>query len=119
MMPPALEKSLVPELGILDCAEDLLWHRDGRVTLGYRLAGLHEPALGDEELNAAAFAFENVLSGLPEETSYQFYVLMDHHGGLSLVDRAFPPIAPGEADLLEELRCARCRELKRVDENFV
>jgi hypothetical protein len=109
------ERSLAPELSLVDCAEDLLWQRDGRVTLVYRTEGIHEPGLEDEDLNARAFAAESVLSGLPEETAYQFYVLVDHHRGLSLVDAAFPPIGEGGDGLLEEIRLGRLRELKRMD----
>jgi hypothetical protein len=112
------EKSLAPELSLVDCEDDLLWHRDGQVTLVYRIEGLHEPGLEDEQLNGCAFAAENVVSGLPENTSYQFYVLVDHVRGLSLVDAAFPPLPENEAGLLEELRRGRVAALKRVEPGF-
>jgi hypothetical protein len=107
------ERSLAPELSLVDCEDDLLWNRDGRITLGYSLEGLHEPAMEDEQLNACAFVAENVVSGLPEGTSYQFYVFVDHLRGLSLVDRALPALP--EDSLLEELRKGRALALKRVE----
>jgi hypothetical protein len=109
------EKTLA--LGMLDCADDVLWHRDGRATLLYRLQGLHEPGLEDEELNATAFLAENVISGLPEETAYQFYVLVDQQRGRDLVARALPPLPEG-LSLLEEMREGRARELTRVDSSL-
>jgi hypothetical protein len=109
------ERRLAPALSILDCSDDVLWHRDGRATLLYRLQGLHEPGLADEELNATAFAAENVVSALPEETTYQFYVLVDHPRGQRLVAEALPPLPGAEASLLEELRQGRVRELTRVE----
>jgi len=111
------ERSLAPELSVVDCQDGLLWQRDGRLTLLYRFHGWHEPALDDGQFDSLAFAAENVWSGLPEETSYQFYVLVDHVQGLDLIDRALPEIRGEDSAsaLLEEFRRARVAELKRVE----
>jgi type IV secretion system protein VirB4 len=117
-MPPAVtERSLAPELSLVDCLDDVLWQQDGRMTLVYRLQGWHEPALDDGQFDAIAFMAENVWSGLPEETSYQFYVLVDHVRGLRLVEQALPPIATDgpTSELLDEIRRARLDDLLRVE----
>ena len=88
------ERSLSSELSLLDVEDDLVWQRDGRVTLLYRIRPLHEPALTDEDFDLAAMAAENVWSSLPENTSYQFIVLVERRQGLAQLSAVLPPI-PG------------------------
>jgi type IV secretory pathway VirB4 component len=107
------ERSLSSELSLLDVEDDLVWQRDGRVTLLYRIRPLHEPALTDEDFDLAAMAAENVWSSLPENTSYQFIVLVERRQGLAQLSAVLPPI-PGTSvthRLLEEFRQARMRHL--------
>src|SRR5262245_32966932 len=107
------ERSLVGELSLVDCLDGLLWQKDGHVTLVYRVEGWHEPALDDAQFDSLAFMAEHVWSGLPEETSFQFHVLVDHLGGLKLIDGALPAILDDQPtlQLLEEFRAARHNEL--------
>jgi type IV secretory pathway VirB4 component len=107
------ERSLASELSLLDIEDDLVWQKDGRVTLLYRIRPLHEPALTDEDFDLAALAAENVWSSLPEDTSYQFIVLVERRQGLAQLTAALPQI-PGTSathHLLEEFRQARIRHL--------
>ena len=107
------ERSLASELSLLDIEDDLVWQRDGRVTLLYRIRPLHEPALTDEDFDLAAMAAENVWSSLPENTSYQFLVLVDRRHGLAQLNAALRPIAGTSATerLLEEFRQGRLAHL--------
>lgn len=107
------ERSLASELSLIDIEDDLLWQKDGRVTLLYRIRPLHEPALTDEGFDLAAMAAENVWSNLPENTSYQFIVLVDQRQGAAQLTAAMPPIASTSAicRLLEEFRQARLSHL--------
>src|SRR5262245_29818225 len=112
-MRAVVERSLAPELSVVDVEADLLWHRDGRVSLVYQLDALHEPGLSDEEFERVARQGEDVWSGLPEATEYQFLVLVDARRGLRLVEEALHPIAETDerAKLLEELRQGRVAAL--------
>ena len=107
------ERSLSSELSLLDVEDDLIWQRDGRVSLLYRIRPLHEPALTDEDFDLAAMAAENVWSSLPENTSYQFIVLVERRHGLAQLSAVMPPIPGTSATdrLLEEFRQARMRHL--------
>lgn len=120
-MPSVLERSFAEELSILDIDEDLIWHRDGDITVVYRLAAFHEPSLDDDAMNASALLAENAWSGLPEGTRYQFFVLLDRDGASRRLHEALPPIADGHvrAPLLEELRQSRLTELTSGDETLV
>lgn len=108
-----VERSLAPELSLVDIEADLLWHRDGRVAVVSRLEPLHEPGLSDEDFNHIARTAEDVWSGLPEGTEYQFLVLVDADRGRKQVELALPRIEPldGRTCLLEEFRRARLAEL--------
>lgn len=111
------ERSLAPDLSLVDVQADLLWHRRGAVTLIYRLEPLHEPSLGDEDFNRVARAADDAWSSLPEGTQYQFLVLVDQLRGARAVADSLPPIpVVNEASqVLEEFRRARVAELTRVD----
>lgn len=111
------ERSLAPELSLVDIQADLLWHRRGAVTLVYRLEPLHEPGLGEEDFNKVARALDDAWSGLPEETQYQFLVLVDQRRGVRLIEGALPPVPIGDetSRVLEEFRRARFAELTRPD----
>jgi hypothetical protein len=111
-----LERSIASDIPLLDIQDDLLWHKDGSLTLMYAFEPLHEPSMTDEDFDAAALAAENVWSSLPENTSYQFIVLVDERRGLEHLQAAVPPIPATSATnrLLEEFRQARYDELLRV-----
>jgi TraG P-loop domain/CagE, TrbE, VirB family, component of type IV transporter system len=113
-----IETSLAPLLSLVDILDDLLWHRDGRVSLVYRIDALHEPSLSDDDFDKHAFLAENAFnSGVPDGTAWQFFVLVDHREGLLEIERALPPITDPSPPgcLFEEFRQAKVRELARVD----
>ena len=121
MASAVLERSLAGELSILSVDHDLIWHRDGDVTVVYRLHAFHEPSLDDDAMNAAALLAENAWSGLPEGTRYQFFVLLDQHQARRMLTKALPPIVDdgGAAGFLEELRRSRLEDLLACDESVV
>jgi len=111
-----LERPLTPELSVVDVLEDLLWHKDGRVSLVYRLEALHEPGLSDDDFDRHALLAENVFSsGVPDRTTWQFFVLVDHRDGVRQLAEALPEIQDPSATgrLFEELRQAKIAELSR------
>jgi hypothetical protein len=112
-----LERPLTPWLSLIDIHKALLWHRDGRVSLVYAIDALHEPGLAEEDFNKHAQLAEHVFSGLPEDTTWQFFVIVDHDDGLKYLEERFPPIAgrSSEDQLFEEFRQAKMRDLARVE----
>lgn len=117
-MKGVVERSLVEQLSVLDVLDDLIWNKDGSVSVVYRLDGVyHEAGMSEEEFDQAAFAAENALATLPEGTSYQFFVMVDHARARKGIESALPPIPVTEetSALLEEFRVARVNELMRVD----
>jgi hypothetical protein len=118
-MASVTERSLAPDLNVVDIHEALVWSRTGHLSLVYRLEAFHEPGLDGAEFDSAALLAENCWSGLPEETSYQFYVFVDQRRGINRLIEALPAITgdgPKER-LLEEFRRARIRELTRVEDD--
>jgi type IV secretory pathway VirB4 component len=116
-MASVTERSLAPDLNIVDIHEALVWSRTGHLTVVYRLEAFHEPGLDGAEFDSAALLAENCWSGLPEDTSYQFYVFVDQRRGVGKLVEALPAITgdgPKE-QLLEEFRKARVQELTRTD----
>ncbi len=116
-MASVTERSLAPDLNIVDIHDALVWSRTGHLTVVYRLEAFHEPGLDGAEFDAAALLAENCWSGLPEDTSYQFYVFVDQRRGVGKLVEALPAITgdgPKE-QLLEEFRRARVQELTRTD----
>jgi hypothetical protein len=112
------ERTLASELNIVDIQDDVIWSRSGHLTLVYRLDAFHEPGLDGADFDAVALLAENCWSGLPEGTSYQFYVLVDQRRGVRRLEEALAPIVPGgpKAELFEEFRRARLSELTRLEE---
>jgi len=113
------ERSLAPEINVVDIHDDIVWSRTGHLTLVYRVEAFHEPGLDGADFDAAALLAENSWAGLPEGTCYQFYVFVDQRRGVRRLEEALPPIAgdgPKER-LLEEFRRARLHELTRIEEN--
>jgi type IV secretory pathway VirB4 component len=113
------ERSLAPELHLVDVCDDILWSRTGALTIIYRIDAFHEPGLDGADFDAAALMAENCWSGLPEGTSYQFFVLVDQRQGhrqLEEVLAAIPVQGPRE-QLFEEIRRARFAELTRHESN--
>lgn len=111
----AVERSLLPELSLVDIVDDFGIHANGDVSLFYRLETYHEPSMDDADFDAAAFAAENAWSGLPEETRYQFYVSIDHSRGIRHLNAALPAI-PDQSQtgqLFDEFRRARLKNLTR------
>jgi type IV secretory pathway VirB4 component len=109
------ERSLAPELGVVDIADDLVWGRDGTLSVLYAIEAFHEPGLDGADFDSAALLAENCWAGLPEGTSYQFLVLVDERRGARLLDEVLPPITgdgPRER-LFEEFRRARLAEIAR------
>jgi hypothetical protein len=86
------EKSLAPELSVVDIHDGIVWSRTGHLTLVYRIEAFHEPGLDGADFDAAALLAENCWSGLPEGTSYQFYVFVDQRRGVRRLEEALPPI---------------------------
>ena len=113
------ERSLAPELSVVDVHGDLVWSRSGDLTLVYRLEAFHEPGLDGADFDGAALLAENCWSGLPEGTFYQFFVFVDQRRGIRRLEEALRPIrgdGPKER-LLEEFRQARLRELTRLEDD--
>jgi type IV secretory pathway VirB4 component len=112
------ERTLASELSIVDIQDDVIWSRSGHLTLVYRLDAFHEPGLDGADFDAVALLAENCWSGLPEGTSYQFYVLVDQRRGVRRLEEALPPIVPSgsKAELFEEFRRARLSELTRLED---
>jgi len=114
-----VERSLAPEISVVDVHDDIVWSRSGHLSVVYRLDAFHEPGLDGSDFDAAALLAENCWSGLPEGTFYQFFVFVDQRRGVRRLEEALPPIAgdgPKER-LLEEFRRARLHELTRLEEN--
>jgi hypothetical protein len=111
------ERTLTGELSIVDVLDDLIWHRDGRVTLVYELVAFHEPGMSDAEFDSAALRADSVWSsGLPEGSEYQFIVVVDKEGGRLGVEACLPPIPQLDerARVLEEFRRGRLAQLTRA-----
>jgi hypothetical protein len=117
-MAAVTERTLASELNIVDIQDDVIWSRSGHLTLVYQLDAFHEPGLDGSDFDAVALLAENCWSGLPEGTSYQFYVLVDQRRGVRRLEEALAPIVPAtpKAELLEEFRRSRLRELTRLEE---
>ena len=118
-MASVTERSLAPEINVVDIHDDIVWSRTGHLTLVYRIEAFHEPGLDGADFDSAALLAENCWSGLPEGTSYQFYVFVDQRRGVSRLAEALPPIVGDrrKEHLFEEFRRARLHELTRVEEN--
>jgi hypothetical protein len=86
------ERPLLPLFSLLDIQDRLLLHRNGRVTLVYRLDVVHEPALDDPEFEHLAEQLTHAWSALPERVSYQFLVGVDCGAVRGLLDEAFRPV---------------------------
>jgi hypothetical protein len=116
-MASVIEKSLAPEINIVDIHDDIVWSRTGHLSLFYRIEAFHEPGLDGADFDAAALQAENCWAGLPEGTSYQFYVLVDQRRGVRRLEEALPPIVgDGAKDrLFEEFRRARLQELTHIE----
>ena len=113
------ERSLAPQLNIVDIHDDVVWSRTGHLTLVYRIEAFHEPGLDGADFDSAALQAENCWSGLPEGTAYQFYVIVEQRRGVRRLQEALPPIVGGTAKdrLFEEFRRARLQELTRLEDN--
>jgi hypothetical protein len=118
-MATVTERSLAPEISVVDIHDDLVWSRTGHVSLVYRIEAFHEPSLDGADFDAAALQAENCWAGLPEATSYQFFVFVDQRRGVSRLEDALPPIVGEGAKerLFEEFRKARLQELTRIEDN--
>ncbi len=118
-MAAVTERSLAPEINVVDIHGDIVWSRTGHLTLVYGIEAFHEPGLDGAEFDAAALLAENCWAGLPEGTFYQFYVFVDQRRGVRRLEEALPPIVGPSAKerLLEEFRRARLNELTRIEDN--
>src|SRR5262245_63638957 len=108
-MASVTERSLAPELSLVDVHDDIVWSRTGHLTLVYRIEAFHEPGLDGADFDSAALMAENCWSGLPEGTSYQFFVFVDQHQGRRRLEEALAPIrgASRREQLFEEFRRQR------------
>ncbi len=104
--PTSLERPVLPLFSLLDVHERLLLHRNGRLTLVYRLTAVHEPALDDPEFEHLAEQLTHAWSALPERVSYQFLTLVDTAAAARLLDDVFRPVprASPRHELYEALR---------------
>ena len=89
-MAAVTERSLAPEINVVDIHDDLVWSRTGHLTLVYRVQAFHEPGLDGADFDAAALLAENSWAGLPEGTCYQFYVFVDQRRGVRRLEEALP-----------------------------
>jgi hypothetical protein len=87
------------------------------LSLVYRIEAFHEPSLDGADFDAVALQAENCWAGLPEATSYQFYVFVDQRRGVGRLEQALPPIVGDGAKerLFEEFRGA-APELTRIED---
>jgi hypothetical protein len=109
----AAERSLVDDLSLIDIRDGLYWQRDGSVGLLFRVTPHDEPSLAEDDFTSIALQADNVWSAMPEGSSYQWIVCVDHRDAVRRIERALPPI-PNEgatAQLLEEMRQYRVRDL--------
>src|SRR6266581_4567479 len=53
------ERSLAPEINVVDIHDDIVWSRTGHLTLVYRVEVFHEPGLDGADFDAAALLAEN------------------------------------------------------------
>jgi type IV secretion system protein VirB4 len=113
------EKSLAPELSLVDVHDDIVWSKSGHLTLVYRIDAFHEPGLDGADFDSAALMAENCWAGLPEGTSYQFFVFVDQCQGRRQLEETLAPITgdSGRERLFEEFRRARLAELTRRETN--
>ena len=118
-MAAVTERSLAPEINVVDIHDGIVWSRTGHLTLAFRIDAFHEPGLDGADFDAAALLAENCWSGLPEGTFYQFYVFVDQRRGVGRLAEALPAIAGDSPKdrLLEEFRRARLHELTRLEDN--
>ncbi len=65
-MAAVTERSLAPEINVVDIHDDVVWSRTGHLTLVYRVEAFHEPGLDGADFDAAALLAENSWAGLPE-----------------------------------------------------
>src|SRR6185436_4262251 len=109
------EESLVPLLHIQDVEADVIWARDGGVTLVYELEAYHEPGMTDDECNQRAFQAEHAWNGVPEGSTYEFLVVADAERGRKAVQQLWPPIdvVDERTRILEKYRTARLTEILR------
>jgi hypothetical protein len=118
-MAAVTERSLAPEVNVVDIHDDVVWSRSGHLSVVYRIEAFHEPGLDGSDFDSAALLAENCWAGLPEGTFYQFYVFVDQRRGVRRLEETLPPISgdgPKER-LLEEFRKARLHELRRIEES--
>ena len=118
-MASVTERSLAPDLSIVDIHDDIVWSRTGHLTLVHRIEAFHEPGLDGADFDAAALQAENCWAGLPEGTAYQFYVFVEQRRGVRRLEEALPPISGGtpKEKLFEEFRKARLQELTRLEDD--
>jgi len=118
-MAAVTERSLAPEINVVDIHDDVVWSRSGHLSVVYRIDAFHEPGLDGSDFDAAALLAENCWAGLPEGTFYQFYVFVDQRRGVRRLEETLPPISGDGAKerLLEEFRKARLHELTRIEES--
>jgi type IV secretory pathway VirB4 component len=111
-----VERSLFPEISIGDISHNLIWHKDGDVSIVYRMAAFHEPSMDDDAFNMAALEADNAWAGLPQGSRFQIHVLVDRKAGIDRLMEAMPAIRAEDTTgrLLEEFRTARFRELTRT-----
>ena len=94
MLADQVERPILPLFSLVDIRHRLLIHRNGRLTLVYRVTAFHEPALDDPEFEHLALQLTHTWSALPEGVSYQFLTVVDAGAAASILPHLFRPVPP-------------------------
>lgn len=89
-----VERPILPLFSLVDIRHGLLIHRNGRLTLVYRVTAFHEPALDDPDFEHLALQLTHTWSALPEGVSYQFLTVVDAGAAANLLPHLFRPVPP-------------------------
>ena len=106
MLAEQVERPILPLFSLVDIRHRLLIHRNGRLTLVYRVTAFHEPALDDPEFEHLALQLTHTWSALPEGVSYQFLTVVDAGAAANVLTHLFRPVPPNSErhELYEAIR---------------
>ena len=105
-MAAVTERSLAPEVNVVDIHDDVVWSRSGHLSVVYRIDAFHEPGLDGSDFDSAALLAENCWAGLPEGTLGFWY--LPAVAVLSVATMLFAPLGVKAAHKLppEKLKLA-------------